>query len=97
MPNLLKGLQALGDTGGWVTDSATIALLNPGVRSCNAKNTPADLPKATNFAGGWDAPHIKHENWARHVYQPTRGGARRHMYCVLPRVAADDAARASRS
>ena len=101
MPNLLQRLHLLGDTGGWITDSAVITLLNPGVRACNVTDVPADLAKATNFAGGCEAPHIEHENWARHAYQSsTKGGQRRHMYCVVPRVAVDDAAgarRASRS
>ena len=51
MPNLLQRLHLLGDTGGWITDSAVITLLNPGVRACNATDVPADLTKATNFAG----------------------------------------------
>ena len=58
MPNLLQGLQALGDTSGWITDSATITLLNPGVRACNVTDVPADLAKATNFAGRCNSPHI---------------------------------------
>ena len=90
MPNLLQRLHLLGDTGGWITDSATITLLNPGVRACNATDVPADLAKATNFAGRWDSPHMEHGNWARHAYQPTYGCLRRHMYCAVPRVAGDD-------
>ena len=58
MPNLLQGLEALGDTSGWITDSAVITLLNPGTRACNATDVPTDLAKATNFAGFHDSPHI---------------------------------------
>ena len=64
MPNLLQRLHLLGDTSGWITDSAVITLLNPGVRACNVTDVPADLAKATNFAGFHDSPHIEHENWA---------------------------------
>ena len=48
MPNLLQRLHLLGDTGGWITDSATITLLNPGARACNVTDVPADLAKGSD-------------------------------------------------